>query len=30
VETSANPSGLLVFFRGTYASLADRDLLACG
>jgi len=30
VETSANPNGPLVFFRGTYASLADQDLPACG
>jgi flavin reductase (DIM6/NTAB) family NADH-FMN oxidoreductase RutF len=30
VETSANPNGPLVFFRGTYASLTDRDLPACG
>ena len=30
VETSANPNGPLVFFRGTYASLTDQDLPACG
>ena len=29
-ETSANPNGPLVFFRGTYASLTDQDLPACG
>jgi flavin reductase (DIM6/NTAB) family NADH-FMN oxidoreductase RutF len=29
-ETSATPSGPLVFFRGTYASLTDQDLPACG
>src|SRR5580698_7726153 len=30
VETSANPNGPLVFFRGTYASLTDQNLPACG
>jgi flavin reductase (DIM6/NTAB) family NADH-FMN oxidoreductase RutF len=30
VETSANPNGPLVFFRGSYASLAEPDLPACG
>jgi flavin reductase (DIM6/NTAB) family NADH-FMN oxidoreductase RutF len=30
VETSASPNGPLVFFRGTYASLTDQDLPACG
>ena len=30
VETSPNPNGPLVFFRGTYASLTDQDLPACG
>ncbi|MGD0062105.1 MAG: flavin reductase family protein [Streptosporangiaceae bacterium] len=30
VETSANPNGPLVFFRGTYASLTDQELPACG
>ena len=29
-ETSANPNGPLVFFRGNYAALTDRDLPACG
>lgn len=29
-ETSANPNGPLVFFRGSYASLTDQDLPACG
>ncbi len=29
-ETSANPNGPLVFFRGSYASLTDQALPACG
>ena len=29
-ETSADPNGPLVFFRGTYASLTDQYLPACG
>jgi flavin reductase (DIM6/NTAB) family NADH-FMN oxidoreductase RutF len=29
-ETSANANGPLVFFRGSYASLTDQDLPACG
>jgi flavin reductase (DIM6/NTAB) family NADH-FMN oxidoreductase RutF len=29
-ETSTNPNGPLVFFRGTYASLTDQSLPACG
>ncbi len=29
-ETSANPQGPLVFFRGTYASLTGEALPACG
>ena len=29
-ETSANPNGPLVFFRGNYAALTDRDLPATG
>ena len=29
-ESSANPNGPLVFFRGSYASLTDQDLPACG
>ncbi len=29
-ESSANPNGPLVFFRGSYAALADQDLPACG
>jgi flavin reductase (DIM6/NTAB) family NADH-FMN oxidoreductase RutF len=30
VETSASPNGPLVYFRGTYASLTEEDLPACG
>jgi flavin reductase (DIM6/NTAB) family NADH-FMN oxidoreductase RutF len=30
VETSVNPSGPLVFFRGGYASLRNQGLSACG
>ena len=29
-ETSANPHGPLAFFRGSYASLTDQVLPACG
>ena len=29
-ESSANPNGPLVFFRGSYAALTDQDLPACG
>jgi flavin reductase (DIM6/NTAB) family NADH-FMN oxidoreductase RutF len=29
-ETSANPNGPLVFFRGTYASLSGQHVPACG
>ncbi len=29
-ETSANPNGPLVFFRGSYASLTNQQLPACG
>jgi len=29
-ETSASANGPLVFFRGSYASLTDQDLPACG
>jgi flavin reductase (DIM6/NTAB) family NADH-FMN oxidoreductase RutF len=29
-ETSVNPNGPLVFFRGNYAALTDRDLPAAG
>ena len=30
METSYNPKGPLVFFRGGYTSLTDQDLSACG
>jgi flavin reductase (DIM6/NTAB) family NADH-FMN oxidoreductase RutF len=29
-DTSANPKGPLVFFRGTYASLSGQHVAACG
>ena len=29
-ETNTNPNGPLVFFRGSYASLTDQNLSACG